>query len=948
MAGMTAALKLLQAGFSVRLIEASDGVGGQFGARLAKRDYQDFAWHVFAGWCVNFWEIAETIGLSEERDFVARPTLTLLRPFEGPSRRPRASSVSYVGSPEFFWTNLTSGVADWSDLLLFTHSMYALLCDQSLEKEEFLNRVPVNAYMRGLHPMSDVAALLHNELLLRIWAIPSYLISARSYQTYLQLIAPFTYPSSPVVVLKKNFEEGFWAPFRDTLRRLPSPFTLTTGARLTGIRLGPGGRLVDEIVVKYKSEAAPRVEKVNRLIVAIPPESLVRVLSDAESSALRDTEAGRDLLDLAKLPTQQTSALTLYFKRSIGIPGPEPVALVDHFEDMYAPDTLSQRNGLASAYGLSFLDVASLWKADHPTILSVLASDAESLMRLDDDEACRCVITELRRFIRFDDRDIDWDYSHFQAHRGERLFVNAVGSWEYRPEVRTVNSEGQALTGQIWQSVHNLYLAGDYCRSRIDIVSLEGAAHTGIWAAHALSGRAVAQGHTGVRIVPPPRPPVDWDPAPAQRILGQLRRWLGLADARSRRVATEIKLLQKESPPTVSRPATGAAPASGSTNTAGPGGRAMSKALSTFPGFSSPTSPEQTGWLNAKYRDHLRQVTLKSGASAGVPLLFWESRALKLLGTGDGDAIDSILAAQSLRSVRVDASGAVETPGGSYAQVNIWAPDYAGTTVGPIKAVFASIWVEPRATCPTRHRDPKLPHFWWWWYYGNSVVNSEFKRDVWGIPNELGMLEMTYQTPMKAVRLLHEGRMALRLRADLSKTPDEWIMLSEEELDKLVKGNPDKKKESEIPGTLNKLSEGATGHEQKLGRWRVADRDARHKMGARPRETPGTTPFRFVAVSRRSTDEGENDVEMFGAVKFLKYDEARDEYHVGKDTAVGKQLESVDFKPQGWEFYPSYNGVVEIFDEKGGSERPKHKDEERAQTIGDRLISLIPEIEDRK
>ena len=36
------------------------------------------------------------------------------------------------------------------------------------------------------------------------------------------------------------------------------------------------------------------------------------------------------------------------------------------------------------------------------------------------------------------------------------------------------------------------------------------------------------------------------------------------------------------------------------------------------------------------------------------------------------------------------------------------------------------------------------------------------------------------------------------------------------------------------------------------------------------------------------------------------------------------------------------------FDEKGGSERPKSKDEERAQTIGEGLIRLIPGIEDRK
>ena len=103
LAGMTAALKLLQAGFSVKVIEASAGLGGKFGARPVGRGSEDFAWHVLAGWCRNFWDIARTIGLSEAEDFVARPTLTLLRPLAGHSRWRRAASVSYVGSPGFFW-----------------------------------------------------------------------------------------------------------------------------------------------------------------------------------------------------------------------------------------------------------------------------------------------------------------------------------------------------------------------------------------------------------------------------------------------------------------------------------------------------------------------------------------------------------------------------------------------------------------------------------------------------------------------------------------------------------------------------------------------------------------------------------------------------------------------------------------------------------------------------
>lgn len=49
--------------------------------------------------------------------------------------------------------------------------------------------------------------------------------------------------------------------------------------------------------------------------------------------------------------------------------------------------------------------------------------------------------------------------------------MNAVGAWTYRPDART--------------SLANLYLAGDYCRSHVDLVSMEGAVTTGLHAAEA-------------------------------------------------------------------------------------------------------------------------------------------------------------------------------------------------------------------------------------------------------------------------------------------------------------------------------------------------------------------------------------------------------------------------------------------------------------------------------
>ena len=360
-AGMTAALRLLEAGFRVTVVEASSGLGGKFGAVYAKQHYHDFAWHVFADWCLNFWDLVETIGLDRSRNFVARPKLTLLRPRERSSPWPRAASVSYVGAPEFFWANANSGVAHWSDVMLFTHSLYTLLCDESLEREEFLNRVTVNGYMRSLPHMSDVAALLHNELLLRIWAIPSYLISARAYQTHLQLVTPFNYRASPIVVMRKNFNEAFWDPFRKKLESFGPQFTLVSNTRLRGIRLAREGRRVESVVLQARGEGPPRIERVQQLIVAIPPDALVAVLADPESLALRQDQP--DLLDLRKLPSQQTSALSLYLKRPLEIPGvgDEPVALIDDFEEIYAPSTLAPRNGLASDYGLSLIDVGRLW-----------------------------------------------------------------------------------------------------------------------------------------------------------------------------------------------------------------------------------------------------------------------------------------------------------------------------------------------------------------------------------------------------------------------------------------------------------------------------------------------------------------------------------------------------------------------------------------------------------
>ena len=94
----------------------------------------------------------------------------------------------------------------------------------------------------------------------------------------------------------------------------------------------------------------------------------------------------------------------------------------------------------------------------------MIASDFTPLSSASPDYAERCIVEELSRWIPLGDTTIV--RSNFLAHLDEPLFMNDVGVWANRPDAAT--------------SLPNLYLAGDYCRSAIDLVSMEGAVSTGL------------------------------------------------------------------------------------------------------------------------------------------------------------------------------------------------------------------------------------------------------------------------------------------------------------------------------------------------------------------------------------------------------------------------------------------------------------------------------------
>ena len=67
---------------------------------------------------------------------------------------------------------------------------------------------------------------------------------------------------------------------------------------------------------------------------------------------------------------------------------------------------------------------------------------------------------------------MDYARCHVQTNAGEELFVNQVGSWDYRPKATC--------------DIPNLFLAGDFCQTFVDVVTVEGAVVSGLIAAEAL------------------------------------------------------------------------------------------------------------------------------------------------------------------------------------------------------------------------------------------------------------------------------------------------------------------------------------------------------------------------------------------------------------------------------------------------------------------------------
>ena len=520
-AGMVAALRLLESHRRVTVFEASGDIGGKFGAEKDRHGiYHEHAFHIFADWCLNFFKLCRDIGLRPD-DFVGFPHFHVLRPaptWDKKAYRPKGRplgdllTLDHLGSPDFFWKNVNSGVAAWDDMVLFGYSYLDLLTDQRFEREEFLNRVSVNGYVRSLPYASDMAGLLHQDLLLKVFASPSYEVSARTYQTYLKLTTAVPGSPPPFRSLKGNCRRLFWERFEKTLpHEEKGTYRLLPNRRLEKIEMD--GNRIAKLIFKdeeskdeeLKKECSQNVGPEEHVIIAIPPEQLSKVVQKSPDLI----KIAPQLLEVGQLRAVRFAALDLYFTTQLTLPKAAHVTLMDDPAKLLRVGSQEAKNGIASEYGLSFIDNGSIWpgadwgqglRGKH--FLSVLVGDFGSLSELDTDteitpeqlagenNAPGLIIADLQKYLHFTADDVDWDRSYFRSQKDTPLFVNSVGSWEYRPETRLGPDDRKMRDFErIEAKIPNLHLAGDYCRSRIDVVSVEAAIVTGITAARAICDR---------------------------------------------------------------------------------------------------------------------------------------------------------------------------------------------------------------------------------------------------------------------------------------------------------------------------------------------------------------------------------------------------------------------------------------------------------------------------
>ncbi len=461
LAGMSAATRLMEQGFNVTLYEQNDFLGGKLGAHReqGKGDPHEHCYHMYLNWYNNFWQLMREIDALGK--FVASPVIGYRNPGD---KRTRAG-LTNAGSPATILTNMFSGVAPPADQFISAYALLDLIGPQAMSGP-VLEQTSVANFFRSRAYSTEAAIASASRTLAEAFASPSYLSSARSYQSLIKY--GYRHPVPSLWLLNQNTNDAIFEPWERHLKaraeKLGRTFVLEKRTRVEQLHLAGGevreltigttpSNPTTERGVEVKATKLHKVKVAGDLLLTVPPGALGRLVSPEVAALSPKLETVR------LLRSEPMISLDLYFKKEIpGLNGSITV-LKD------------------SNYTLSFLDYAHVWsdRLKGNTVLNVISSNADLIADYPNEVILDLVLKELQRFLDFRIEDVDKDRCHIQTNVGEELFVNQVGSWDYRPT---------ATCG-----IPNLFLAGDFCQTFVDVVTVEGAVVSGLVAAEALRSK---------------------------------------------------------------------------------------------------------------------------------------------------------------------------------------------------------------------------------------------------------------------------------------------------------------------------------------------------------------------------------------------------------------------------------------------------------------------------
>jgi phytoene dehydrogenase-like protein len=467
-AGLSAALRLAERGYPVKLYERSARLGGNLGSRPDGGTKLDVYPHMYLNWYHNFWSLlADATRRPEREGFTPGSTIWQLRRGDFPRFRGLTDAYS-PWNLRHALENVTSGVGPPADMLVFGYAGVDLLAER-LQSTVAVDELSVSAFLRSRPYMTDRAAAAYDNFITMVWSLPSYMTSAADYQAFLE--HSVAEPTPAFWLARGPAEDVVIGPLREALTRAGAE--IVTGVEATGVscRLGQVQSLTlkrarfDARAGAFVAEGKRWTEDVEELVLAVTAPGLSRLVRSGPAGE-RIVELMPQASELSRLEALPIPILYVYFNRRLERIPAEPVGL------------------LSSPLALAFTDVSQTWDGiGERTVLALSCSDPHGLPRTGWQDDAMTMLRELAAYLEFDAGDawgasdaIDWEHTRYHANEDAQLFVNVIGTDPWRPAVHS-------------QELANLWFAGDFCHNKVGLTTIESAATAGVEVAAQITAR---------------------------------------------------------------------------------------------------------------------------------------------------------------------------------------------------------------------------------------------------------------------------------------------------------------------------------------------------------------------------------------------------------------------------------------------------------------------------